>query len=242
MVALTASVRSPQDVTTLFFYESFAVTTNITFGGTPGFTIAMPPGTNMSQNFYVAVWNGTTWDKVNAKQGTVTPGTTTVVFPSTSTPVSLTAGTTYYFAFYGVLVSTPAPTATPTIAPTATPTIAPTATPTVAPTATPTVAPTATPTVAPASIALTPSSLSFTSIGSTANQTFTASETGFTGTFTPGTCTSGTTTVATVTAGPNANQFTVTPQAAGTCNISVSDGRQTANVAVTVTTTTVGGN
>ena len=235
VIALTSALRSPQDVTTVYLYEALTFTTSVTFSGTPGFSITLPPGTNMSQKFYVAQFNAGTWDKINAQLGVVTPGTTTVVFAGSATPTTIAAGT-YYFAFYGVLVSTPTPTATPTATPTPTPVPTATPTPTPVPTATPT------PTPVPASIVLTPSSLSFTATGSAANQTFTASETGFTGAFTTGACVSGSTTVATAAPGPNANQFTVTPVAAGTCNLPVSDGTKTANVSITVTTTTVGGN
>lgn len=245
VIALTSALRSPQDVTTVYLYEALTLTTSVTFSGTPGFSITMPPGTNMSQNFYVAQFNAGTWDKVNAQQGVVTPGTTTVVFAGNAKPSTIAAGT-YYFAFYGVLVSTPTPTATPTATPTPTPAPTATPTPTPVPTATPTPTPvptaTPTPTPVPASIVLTPSSLSFTATGSGANQTFTASETGFTGSFTTGACVSGSTTIATAVAGPNANQFTVTPVAAGSCSLPVSDGTKTANVSITVTTTTVGGN
>jgi hypothetical protein len=124
--------------------------------------------------------------------------------------------------------------------PTATPTATPTAPATATPTPTPT--PTATPTTA-AGIVLNPTSLSFiynpqenTGCSSAnAAQTFTASETGFSGSFA---AVSSNTTLATVTAS-STGQFTVTPSAndktQGTSvTITVSDGGgRTANETVT---------
>lgn len=230
VVALSSALRAPQDVVTPFLYEALTFSSSVTFSATPGFSITLPAGTNMTQNFYAAQLAAGAWDKVHAQLGVVSPGSTTVVFAGSASPVTIPAGT-LYFAFYGVVVSTPAPSPSPTTAPTA------------SPTSSPTTAPTSSPTTAPASIVLTPSTLSFTSTGSGANQTFSASETGYAGAFTVGACTGGSTPVATVVAGPNANQFTVTPVVAGTCTISVRDTNgQSATETVTVTTTTVGGN
>lgn len=222
VVALSSALRAPQDVVTPYLYEALTFSSSVTFSATPGFSITLPAGTNMTQNFYAAQFAAGAWDKIHAQLGVVTPGSTTVVFAGSASPVTIPAGT-LYFAFYGVVVSTPAPSPSPTTAPTT--------------------APTSSPTTAPASIVLTPSTLSFTTTGAAANQTFNASETGYAGAFTVGACAGGSTPAATVVAGPNANQFTVTPVAAGTCTISVRDTNgQSATETVTVTTTTVGGN
>lgn len=95
---------------------------------------------------------------------------------------------------------------------------------------------TVTPVVQPP-LAVTPSSLTLN--GTTPGQ-FTASETGYTGPFTIGTCTQNSQTIATVSPstanGPSAT-ITVTPVKAGSCTIAVADNHgQTASVSVTVTT------
>ncbi len=89
-------------------------------------------------------------------------------------------------------------------------------------------------------IVLTPPSLTLN--GSAAGH-FTASETGYTGSFTIGTCTQSSQTIATVSpttaSGPSAS-ITVTPVKAGTCTIAVSDSHgQTTSESVTVTTSTL---
>ncbi|GAC1388630.1 MAG: hypothetical protein NVSMB31_02930 [Vulcanimicrobiaceae bacterium] len=221
--ALQAHLRAALDTTTVYVYESFTPSATITFASTPTFSITLPAGTNMSQSFFIAVYNAG-WDKVHAQAGTVSG--LTVTFPSQATSLTLQAGTTYYFALYGVLASTPAPTATPTPAPTATPTPVATATPT------------------PAAIVLSPSSLAFTALGSANAQTVTATETGYTGTFTSSSanCVSGSTTIATLAASASGTQFTVTPVAAGTCSVDINDtSSHHTSLGITVTTTTVGG-
>jgi hypothetical protein len=80
-------------------------------------------------------------------------------------------------------------------------------------------------------------SLSFTALGAVAAQTFTVSETGFTGSFT---ATSSNTSVATV-SGPTGTTptFTVTPVSGGSATITVADTQgQKASVTVTVTSAT----
>lgn len=112
-----------------------------------------------------------------------------------------------------------------------------------APTPTPTPAPTATPARGP--VAVSPGSLTFANTGNNCGptgttpcaQTFSASETGYAGTFT---ASSGNTSVATVIAGPGANVFTVTPVGAGNTTVTVTDATmQNATVMITVTTTPI---
>jgi hypothetical protein len=95
--------------------------------------------------------------------------------------------------------------------------------------------------VASGTIVLAPTSLSFLAAGSGFAQTFTASETGYPGTFTQtNTCNPSGGTIATVSpaSGTAPVTFTVTPQSAGTCTITVSDSNgQSAGLTVTVTTT-----
>ena len=132
--------------------------------------------------------------------------------------------------------STP-PTAPPTSTPTGTPSQAPPtgtpspAPPTSTPTGTPSQAPpTATPTPSPGALTTSSSALSFTTLG--ASQTFTASESFYTGTFS---ATIDNPTIATFT--QSGNTFTVTSKAVGTATITVRDAAgQTHAVSVTVTT------
>ena len=116
-----------------------------------------------------------------------------------------------------------------------------TTTPAVSATATPTPAPTATPTPAPNVLSANPNPLNFTSLSGTGM--FTTTEALYTGAFTA-TSTGATscTGIATFSpasgAGPN-QAFTVTPVAAGTCTITVTDASgQKVNESVVVTTTT----
>ncbi len=129
-----------------------------------------------------------------------------------------------------------APAATPTPAATATPTPAPTATPT------PTPAPTATP--APSALIASTSALIFGSTGASYAQTFTVSESGYSGPFTvQHTCNGVATVGSSSTQGPS-TQITVTPSAVGSCAITVNDGNQqavTVNVAISTTSLTVSG-
>ncbi|MDQ2679869.1 MAG: hypothetical protein M3Y21_02435 [Candidatus Eremiobacteraeota bacterium] len=127
------------------------------------------------------------------------------------------------------------PTSPPQTAP---PTVPPTSPPTVPPTAPPTTPPTTAP--SPGAVSVAPSSLAFLGTGSSQTQTITASEPNFAGTFTAGnTCAA----IATVAAHPGSTtSFDVTPIAAGTCNLVVTGAPgQSQSVAITITTTSVGG-
>lgn len=119
----------------------------------------------------------------------------------------------------------------------------PTVTP--SPTPTPTPTPTATATPVSAAIVLKPASLSFTATGAANALPFTASETGFTGTFTVTTPATGTANscngIATVAPASGTGAFTVTAAGNGHCTFSVSDGTTSATETIDVTTTTVGG-
>ncbi|GAC1388631.1 MAG: hypothetical protein NVSMB31_02940 [Vulcanimicrobiaceae bacterium] len=138
------------DTTTVYAYESFTPSATVAFASSPAFSITLPTGTNMSQTFYAAIYSGG-WDKVHAQAGTVSAGTTTVNFAAQTGTYSLTGGTTYYFAFYGVTASVATPSAAPSLPPSTPPTAtpAPTATPTHAPTSAPTAVPTPGPSFSP---------------------------------------------------------------------------------------------
>jgi len=85
---------------------------------------------------------------------------------------------------------------------------------------------------------VTSSSLTFTSIGASAAQTVTVSETGFAGTLSETNTCSG---VASVSPTQSTSPYTatVTPMSAGSCTVTFTDGKKTAPVAVSVTTTGV---
>jgi large repetitive protein len=98
--------------------------------------------------------------------------------------------------------------------------------------------------VAIPALVVNPNNLSFDATGVAYNQTFTVSETGSTGAFTQtNTCGTGGSAFVTVTSGfaaPSA-LVTVSPLNAGTCTITMHDSNgQTSNVAITVTTTSIG--
>lgn len=143
------------------------------------------------------------------------------------------------------IISTAAPTASPSPSGTANPSPVATATPSPAPTAspvptagataTPSPAPTATP-VPGATIQTVPGSFAFTSTGAGAALPLAPSEAGYNGAFGESdTCAA----IASVSPAsvPSGTPFTVTPLAAGACTITVHDASAvTAAVSVTVTT------
>ncbi|HTJ26721.1 MAG TPA: hypothetical protein VMA36_11230 [Candidatus Limnocylindria bacterium] len=87
-----------------------------------------------------------------------------------------------------------------------------------------------------APITTSASALTFSTLGASGAQTFTASEVGYTGTFS---ATSANPAVATVAPGTAANSFVVTPIAGGTTTVTLTDtNAQTATVSVSVTTGT----
>jgi hypothetical protein len=98
----------------------------------------------------------------------------------------------------------------------------------------PTPAPTSTPTPASMSMTLSSTTLSFTSLQS---QTFTLTSAGYSGTYSVSGC-SGVAKAATSHASGSTTTFTVTPVAAGTCSLVVSEsGGQSVTLGVTVTVT-----
>jgi hypothetical protein len=129
-------------------------------------------------------------------------------------------------------VPTPVPTPTQTPVPTPTPTLPPGATP--KPTGTPSSRPTASPIP---TVVASPNALTFEN--TTTPQTFSASEAGYSGTFTAAVTATSVPNVATVST-TDGLTFTVTPENAGTATITVSDSNaHSTTVSVTVTTTTV---
>ncbi len=139
------------------------------------------------------------------------------------------------------------PPASPTATPASTPT--PTATPTATATPAPTPSPTPVPTSTPKSAALTtnPSALTFNNVGNncgpngtaSCSQTFTASETSYSGALNASSNNAGVATVTPQGNGPNAT-FTVNPIGPGTATITVTDANsQSVTVSVTVSTSTI---
>lgn len=216
-------------------YYAFTPSTTITLNGLPAFSLTstLPAGTPVSLALLPA--GAVTWQLGVAT--TVVQAGGAINFPATSTAITLPGGVQTVIVLYVpasvAATPTPAATATPTPSATASPTPSATATPTPSATATPTPAATATPTPAPA-IALSPSSLSFTNVGTAYMQSVTVSEAGYTGSFT-------------VTAPAcffvkftqTGNRIDVTPQSPGSCSMSVSDGTHTATLPITVTQTSV---
>lgn len=139
------------------------------------------------------------------------------------------------------LMPTATPVPTPTPRPTATP--APTPVPTAVPTPTPTPRPTPTPTPVPTpapsgQVVLSPTHADFLGTGASFATTVNVSESNYSGSFTEdGTSCSG---IATIVAATGGHSFTVTPTAAGSCHVSVSDqSNHSATFPITVTTTII---
>jgi hypothetical protein len=136
---------------------------------------------------------------------------------------------------------TPGQTTTPTGVPTATPpvtaTATPTPTPTASPTPTPTATATATPTPTPASVVPAPGSLAFTSTGAAYAQSLVIAESGYSGTFSETDTCSSVASVGPLSAVGASYNATVTPTAAGSCTITVSDASaHSVKIPVAVTT------
>jgi len=186
----------------------------------------------------------------SACSGSGGTGTAVAVSPATAAPSASPTATPHPSASPSAAASPTAtptgrPTASPTAVPTSSPTAVPTASPTAVPTASPTAVPTPTATPTPPPVDLQPSSLSFLATGSSAAQTFDATESGFSGSFTASTPAAGTANscsgIATIAPTSSAKTFTVTPVSHGHCTFSVSDGRQSSIETIDVSTTTVGG-
>jgi hypothetical protein len=156
-------------------------------------------------------------------------------YPDTKKTDAYTKDPRYFYNF-GVsrVIMLPDPAPTPVDAPTPTPTPTPAPTPTPVPTATPAPTPTPWP-----SLVASPASLSFTSTAMGSSQWFHMSEPGYVGGFIVDSalCSN----IAIVQEGIP-NYFGVYPQAAGGCDLIVTDYRNGSTmVHVSVTTTTVGG-
>jgi hypothetical protein len=219
----------------VLYYQGLRFTQTATFPGYPAFTITLPAGYDPSQGVYeLAFYDGNGWTYPIGGPGTASGQQ--ISFPSVSATVTYQANQTYYFALY-YAPAPPAPTPTPTASPTPTPSPTPSPTPLV--TATP--SPTPSPTPTPGPLTASPSALHFDGTGSDLTQTVTVSSAFFSGTFSASACTdANNTTVATVGAVDANGKFTVTPAAAGSCTITVTDSsnRQT-TVAVTVATSSL---
>jgi|GEM_PF-3412419 len=240
-VTLTESTVSPVGLPTLqgltrrpeagtvsdtpLVYIEAVFSNTVTMNGQLGFTTPLPSGSNPNAGpYYVAALPlGATPAWSLAIEGPGVVSGTTVSFTPPAAQITFAASTPYYYVIYqavGGSIATPSPSPSPTTAPTPTPT--------------------------PAPLAVSPASLSFTASGASYAQTFAASESGYTGAFTEtDTCNPGTA-IATVSAasgpGPTAT-FTVTPQSAGSCVVTVHDTNgQTSTVTIGVTITQGGVN
>jgi len=249
VLSLSSTGRSVLDATTaqisVLEYELFGFSNptnaSISFPSFPALTFTLPAFYTLSAgDYYVAYYNGHSWQRPVTAPGTVSGQTISFAAPA-GAPTYL-AGITYAFALYyqPFAAPTPAPvdTSTPTPAPTPAPTTAPTAKPTAAPTAAPSASPTATPTATPAPtpgpISANPSALNFGNVGSAFAQTLTLTQAnGSTFTINSSTCS------AFVSVSGTSPAFTVTPNAAGTCSLTVTGSGKTLTVPVTVTTLAV---
>ena len=235
----------------VLYFQGVMFSQAVTFPSYPALTLALPTQYNASAGSYrLAFYNGSTWTAPFGSAGTPL-SSSQLQFTAVSGPVTFAANTLYVFALYyeptpatpapnptATATPTPSPSPSPTASPTPSPSPAATATPTSSPTAMPTATPTPSPTPTPAPAAVDHSSLTFNGTGSSLSQTVTI--TAGTAPFTvDASACNGSTPVASASTVTN-NQFTVTPQNAGTCSITVTDARSTtASVAVTVTTSSL---
>ena len=138
--------------------------------------------------------------------------------------LTLQANHPYVFQFYTTPAVTPSASPSPSLSPSPSPSPAP--------------SPTPSPTPVPGPVVLAPSTLPFLNIGSGFAQTSTVSQAGYGGAFTIGT----TTCAGIANAVISGTTITVTPVGAGSCTYTVSGGNgQSSPLAISVTTTTVGG-
>ena len=211
----------------------YPLTNSVTLNG-PGSTAtiaaseANSPNAPMFSEVASASCTGAATVTVGSPSFTLNGGTAPVASGCTVTVADAT-GATVLLNVTNTIGALPTPTPTPGPVPTPTPTSGP------VPTPTPTSGPVPTPTPNP--LTVTPTSLAFIATGAANAQNFTASETAYSGAFTMSTtCTAA---IATVTpssgTGPS-SMFTVTPQGAGSCTVTIHDTNgQNATVTIGVT-------
>lgn len=199
-------------------YTQLTFSQTISLPSTPSFSFTLPtsyPMTNVS--YYLALYDplrptlGFQYDFEGPATLIAAGSGTTFAFAANPNAFTFNAGVTYTFVLFAISSAATAPTPAPSTAP-----IAPPAT--------------------PAPVIASPSSLTFTSAGTAAAQSFTVSQSGGSGSFKENdTCAN----VATIAL--SGAKFTVTPVAGGSCTIfAVGDGHANTPVNVTVAISNVG--
>jgi hypothetical protein len=240
-IALSSLGRRVQDATTsqltVLLYEIFEFTnpTNspVAYPAYPAFSFTLPATYNVAAGeYYMAFYNGSSWQRPITTAGTVSGQTITFAPPAGSPTYN--ANTYYGFALYYQPFAAPTPAPIPSYQPTSAPSAAPSAAPSGAPNASPSPSP------PPGALAATPTTLNFGSIGT--SQTLTVSQPNYAGTFSvdASSCAPAGATAYVTVSGPSPN-FIVTSNAVGTCNLTVTGGGTgSLTIPVTVSTLSVG--
>jgi hypothetical protein len=269
-------------VDTPVVYFSITPSATVSFSSTPGFTLNLPSAALAGVSYYLAIYNPTqvpaNWNL--AAFGPASVSGSSLTFASSSSPLSLVGGVTYWFGLYydlnpvmlgptslsfsttgaaaaqpftasqvgfsgpftpdtcgtaNIVSITPASGTTFTVTPNNYGSCTLTVTGAQGLSAQMQITVTLT-----SPVVLNPTSLSFLTTGATAAQTFTASQAGYSSSFTVnyGTCLGGSTNPVSV-APLQGTTFTVTPTTYGSCNLTVTGGNGiSTQLPVTVTVTT----
>jgi hypothetical protein len=234
--ATTAATSGPTISVIAYLFVMF--NQDVVLSQAPSFSFALPAADVLpGATYYLSLYNPNT-PSLGWQLGFEGPGTVSgskLSFTGGSNSLYFQAWTAYYLGLYAVPAGVATPTPAPSVAPTQAPTVAPSALPTGMPTPTP--APTPVPGTSPTPVPafkLIPSAISFNGTG--LQQTFSAIDLAYSGTFT---AVSSDPNVATVTAS-SSNSFTVKSTGAGVATITVSESNgKSATCTVTVTTTTI---
>lgn len=121
------NARTTLSLGTPLLFISITPQANVSFNGTPGFTVSVPAAgaAAAAATYFIALYTGV-WSTISGPVSV--SGSGSVVFAATSTPVTLTAGVTYTFVLYSsssVTGGSASPSASPTPTATPTPTAAP---------------------------------------------------------------------------------------------------------------------
>jgi hypothetical protein len=114
LTALTSVGRSTLSNTPVF-YLSLTTTSTVTFVSQPSVTITLPSAPVSGAQYFVATWNGTSWNLGSFGPASVSGNTLT--FTSNSAGTITFTPATYWFALYFATSATPAFTPTPVVSP-----------------------------------------------------------------------------------------------------------------------------
>jgi len=206
----------------IILFMELAFSGGVTLANEPALSFQLPSGYVVGgASYYVALFDptnpGAGWQTGFEGPGTVSGST--VSFGGAGNTFSFAAFYPYWFALYAQTAAAPTPSPAPTQSPTPVPTASPTPGVTPPPVPTP-------------QFGVSPSSVSLTAVGQTAQIAATGTA--------PYNVFSSNTAVATIAPSSGSSPFTVTAVAAGTATITIADATgKVAYVTVTVTTTII---